>query len=283
MLNTLPPIFCLTDSQNKREYMEDQFNFYGVEKYQFLEKKYKIEEFDNWKNLILDEKIYSTEYELSRSINLIETIVNWFDSNQSEICIIMEDNVDLSPSQHWIFDWDYLINNLPYNWDCIKFYHSKLASIKMHLHPFENEKLKKSLEYYNTSSNCFMITRYFAKKIKQCHLRGDKFLLHYPNPNKSIKEVQYGSTSEFLFDIGLTYVLPIFCLNDELIPSDNEHLVNKLASQAISYWWKQRSKMHTKFEFFTYNKDDEWKMEALYDISTTEVFKDENEKLMIWI
>ena len=104
MLNTLPPIFCLTDSQNKREYMEDQFNFYGVEKYQFLEKKYKIEEFDNWKNLILDEKIYSTEYELSRSINLIETIVNWFDSNQSEICIIMEDNVDLSPSQHWIFD-----------------------------------------------------------------------------------------------------------------------------------------------------------------------------------
>ena len=148
---------------------------------------------------------------------------------------------------------------------------------------FEIEKSKKSLDYYNTSSNCFMITRYFAKKVKYYHTKGNKFLLHYNNRNKRIKEVQYGSTSEFLFDIGLTYVLPIFSLNTEYIPSDNEHLVNKLASQAISYWWKQRSKLYTKFQFFNYNKDNEWKMEAMYDIRTTEVYRDENEKLMIWI
>lgn len=283
MLNNLPPIFCLTDSLEKREHMKNQFDFYNISNYKFIEKKYKIEKFEEWRNDIEDEKIYTTEYELSKALNLIRTIVDWYDGNDSETCIIMEDNVDLTTSQNWIFDWDYLINNLPYNWDCIKFYHSRLSSVKMHLHPFEIEKSKKSLDYYNTSSNCFMITRYFAKKVKHYHTKGSKFLLHYNNRNKRIKEVQYGSTSEFLFDIGLTYVLPIFSLNPEYIPSDSEHLVNKLASEAISYWWKQRSKLHTKFQFFNYNKDNEWKMEAMYDIRTTEVYRDENEKLMIWI
>jgi len=283
MLNKLPLILCLTDSLEKREYMKNQFDFYCIENYKFLEKKYNIKQFEDWKNEIEDEKIYTTEYELSKSLNLIRTIVDWFDSNESETCIIMEDNVDLSPSQHWIFDWDYLMGSLPYNWDCIKLYHSKLTSVKMHLHPFEIEKVKKSLQYYNTSSNCFMITRYFAKKVKHYHTKGGKFLLHYNNPDKRIKEVQYGSISEFLFDIGITYVLPVFALNDQLIPEDTENLVNKLASQAIIYWWKQRSKLHTKFQFFNYNKDNEWKMEAVYDIRTAEVHREENEKLMIWI
>ena len=90
----------------------------------------------------------------------------------------------------------------------------------------------------------------------------------------------------FFYNIGITYTLPIFSLNEKFISSDTVNdLVDKLSSEATEYWWNIRSKSYSAFEFFHYNKNDEWRMEVMFDISTKKpyVFKDKCEGLLMWI
>ena len=84
------------------------------------------------------------------------------------------------------------------------------------------------------------------------------------------------------FDIGVTYTLPIFGLNS----ASNLNVREGIGSDAIKYWWKNKSHRFSNFEFFHYNKgDDEWKMEVMFDTQggRPEVYMDDVEGIMIWI
>ena len=143
----------------------------------------------------------------------------------------------------------------------------------MHLHPWVNT---------NKSQRCFMISRTFAKRLKQFHFADNKYKLAYETPNKSVKFEEYGLLDTFFFDIGVTYTLPVFAFNNTCKLSVEE----RVGSDAIKYWWKYKSNKFSNFEFFHYNKGDgEWKMEVMFDTQggRPEVYMDEIEGIMIWI
>lgn len=278
-ISDIPKIIYLNYDQDveKRNYMESQFEAWKVIDYERYEKKYKAENYDDWKHLILDKDLVQSPEELALTLNVLQSVIDWYDSGDSETCIFMEDYVKLSIINDWFFDWTFLMENLPYNWDCIQLFSSAERRIKMHLHPWERD---------SGSCHCYMITRYFAKRIKHYHYKNGKFLLHHYTPNKSIPNFEYGGLHNFFYDIGITYTLPIFSLNEKFIGSDTVNdLIDKLSSEATEYWWNVRSKSYSAFEFFHYNKNDEWRMEVMFDISTKKpyVFKDKSEGLLIWI
>jgi len=278
-LDGIPKIIYLNDNQHldKKMYMENQFKSWGIKDYKRHEKKYKEETYNEWKDLVLDDNLVQSPSELALTLNTINSVIEWYDSNESEICIFMEDNIKFDAVNNWLFDWNLLMKNLPYNWDCIQFFSSAERRIKMHLHPWESD---------SGSCHCYMISRYFAKRLKHYHYKDGKFLLHYHTPDKSIPDFEYGGLHNFFYNLGITYTLPIFSLNEEFIGSDTVNdLVDKLSSEAIDYWWSIRSKSYSSFEFFHYNKNDEWRMEVMFDISTKKpyVFKDKSEGLLLWI
>jgi len=251
------------------KFMENQFLSENIEDYQRHSNKYHEDNYSEWEDLILDNDLLRTPDEYAKSLNVIDSIVQWYDSESSDVCVFADDSVDFSLSDLWMFDWEFLNHHLPYNWDCIQLGVSSIKSIKMHLHPWRRE---------SESHYCFMVNRTFAKRLKKFHFIDGKYKLAYPSPNKSILFTDYGLLNSFFYDLGITYTLPIFRLNNK----DKHSAREQMSSDAVNYWWKQKSHKFSNFEFFHYNKgDSEWKMEVLFD--TGGVYMDNMESIMIWI
>ena len=274
-LDGLPKIIYRNNDSHvhAKESMEEQFSLWGIKNYQRHSNKYHGDTNPDWKDIVLDNVTMLPWTNVSYSLNLIDSIIEWYDSESSETCIFTDDGLDLSVVNSWMFDWKFLEHQLPYNWDCIQLYTSSRRSIKMHLHPWVNT---------NKSQRCFMISRTFAKRLKQFHFVDNKYKLAYETPNKSVKFEEYGLLDTFFFDIGVTYTLPVFAFNNTCKLSVEE----RVGSDAIKYWWKYKSNKFSNFEFFHYNKGDgEWKMEVMFDTQggRPEVYMDEVEGIMIWI
>lgn len=274
-LDGLPKIIYRNNDSDvyAKESMEEQFSLWGIKNYQRHSNKYHGDTNPDWKNIVLDNVTMLPWTDVSYSLNLIDSIIEWYDSESSETCIFADDGLDFSVVNSWMFDWKFLEHQLPYNWDCIQLYTSSRRSIKMHLHPWVNT---------NKSQRCFMISRTFAKRLKHFHFADNKYKLAYEAPNKSVKFEEYGLLDTFFFDIGVTYTLPVFAFNNTCKLSVEE----RVGSDAIKYWWKYKSNKFSNFEFFHYNKGDgEWKMEVMFDTQggRPEVYMDEVEGIMIWI
>lgn len=274
-LDGLPKIIYRNNDSDvyAKESMEEQFSLWGIKNYQRHSNKYHGDTNPDWKNIVLDNVTMLPWTDVSYSLNLIDSIIEWYDSESSETCIFADDGLDFSVVNSWMFDWKFLEHQLPYNWDCIQLYTSSRRSIKMHLHPWVNT---------NKSQRCFMISRTFAKRLKHFHFADNKYKLAYETPNKSVKFEEYGLLDTFFFDIGVTYTLPVFAFNNTCKLSVEE----RVGSDAIKYWWKYKSNKFSNFEFFHYNKGDgEWKMEVMFDTQggRPEVYMDEVEGIMIWI
>lgn len=282
-LGGIPKIYYLNcdHMEDRKKYMENQFEIYGIDNYERISKNlYTEKNYEQWKKLILDEKIFLSKKNLGTTILNLKTIIDWYDNDNSEYCIIMEDNINLSLCEKWIFDWQTLMDNLPYNWDCIQLYTSPSKVIKMHLSPKEEDC---------KSTSCYMITRHFAKKIKLLHYCNKQFKLYINEKNDKIPYFEYGSFNYFLYELGITYTIPLFNLNSKFIDDNMEDddnlydlLLQKLASESIEYWWSVKSMKCSTYEFFNFNKRYDWKMEVQYDKG--EVWKDaDHTKLLLWI
>lgn len=270
-LKGIPKIICRNqkDHVEERDRIENLFKSWSIDDYQIHTNKYGEDNYSEWKDLVIDQDLVRTRDENAYTLNVIDAIVEWYDSESSDVCIFADDCLDFSSVEQWGFDWEFLEYHLPYNWDCIQLYTSSRSTIKMHLHPWTSA---------NTSHQCFMITRTFAKRLKKFHFLNGKYKLAYQSPDKNILFTDYGSLDSFFFDLGLTYTLPIFGLNT----TDHSDVRDSISSDAIKYWWKYKSPNFSNFEFFHYNKGDkEWKMEVLFDSSG--VYMDDEERIMLWI
>jgi hypothetical protein len=278
----IPKIFYLNydESCDKKKYMESQFEELGICNYERISKnKYSEKNYDEWKDLIFDKELFSSNYDISNTIIHLKTIIDWYDNDTSDYCIIMDDYVNIKLCNYWMFDWETLIMSLPYNWDCIQLFGVCKRAIPMHLRP----KTKTT-----KSTSCYMITRHFAKKIKHLHHINGKLKLHINTKDTQVQNFEYGTLEHFLYELGVSYSLPVFNLNKFLFSDMNENNENifadmfmKLGSEAIEYWWKAKSKQYSTYEFFTFNKNYDWKLEVQFDNES--VWRDDTTKLLLWI
>ena len=89
-----------------------------------------------------------------------------------------------------------------------------------------------------------------------------------------------------LFNLGNTYLLPLFNLDENFLQYDNEYDVrlcrDKLSSDAIDYWWSQVAGNYSLDEQFSYGRDNEYEMEVTFDMRADHVHKT-REKILLWI
>lgn len=201
-----------------------------------------------WKKNIVNENLSLTDEQLLYNYTYVKTIIDWYDNSEDEYCIFMSDNTNIDLAQYWTFDWEFLMNALPYNWDCIQLGISDNDTIIMHLKPKGNGIIK---------TFCFMITRQFAKKIKNLHYNDGKYTLHVNTADFGVQEYYYGDINYFLFELGITYTFPVFNTWGEY--SDDEE---EKSSINVERWWKNESKKFTVFDKFHYYKKNDPKMKV---------------------
>ena len=178
---------------------------------------------------------------------------DWLSTSTDPFLCLMEDDYDLNLIQYWNFNWDYLMNRVPYDWDCLQIGFESTKFIPFFLHP----KLNHS--YFGP----VILQRDYVEKILDLHSSGDKwrFLGKIGDSkfNNTAATVDY-----FIGHTGRTYSIPLITTNDKLTSGENSVTINRIhhtkSRNAYYHWWAKEHKKFSLDEFFTYGKENDHKM-----------------------
>jgi hypothetical protein len=245
----IPHIFYLNLDQRKdrKEYIENQFKLLDIKNFTRVSAdRFSVETFNSWKSLISNKPLNEIA-RLSTLLNQLQTIINWYDSNLSEHCIIAEDDINFLIAKYWPFTWTDFFSRLPCNWDCVQ-----LHVIGEHFVPMGLSNRSKN----NHSAACYLINRSFASKLKQMHWDNGKFIF-YDNYgyDENWQKYHYQSADFVPYQIGITYTFPIFITNPQFISDSYANSTNSMARESdlvtLSWWKKLRESNYTFEDIFS--------------------------------
>lgn len=200
-LNNFGPVYYLNlDGQpERREYMESQFEYWGIEDYT------RISAYDGREDDLSD--IVKGKYpemmtsgEIGCVTSHLKAIKHWYETSDTPYAIIMEDDCDLSVVKYWNFTWTDFIARSPYAWDVIQLAIICTGNIVVPIHTrFVND----------FSTACYVITRHHAKKLIKNHIRDDKFKLDNGVKPRPVAD-------DLIYNSGVTYATPILLYKLEL-------------------------------------------------------------------
>lgn len=251
-LKNLPPIyyFNLEHRTDRREYLENQFSDYGITNYYRVNSsRYSVDNFEEWKSKVFTDKLRTRVWFLATLIDRMHGIIDWYNLNESETCLIVEDDLSLEPVQYWNFDWETFVNSLPCNWECVQLHIIGEDFVKMNLSKWTHN---------NHSTGCVLINRSYAEKLIKLHYVDNGFKL-YSNYgyNQNWPEYHYQSVDFVLYQIGVTYSIPIFTTNYNFISdglrNGNINLMSKNTDIVVLEWWKNKSSQYTLDDLFYLN------------------------------
>ena len=253
-LSGIPSIYYLNleSKLDRRRYMEKQFenwNLHNVTR--FSGSKYLAKNYDDWKNVLhLPDRI-PERHRLIASITLylLETIKYWLETTDEKHLILMEDDFDLNLIEYWHFNWEYLMSNIPYDWDCIQLGYTTGGYVRFFLCP----KLTDSFW------GPILINRHFAEKLINLHYFKEKYMLirkygHHPF-NTGYRVVSLDSFIPFL---GKTYQLPLITQNPYLDEIPKQH--HFLCKDIYYDWWQNYRDKYSLQDFFSYGKQNDGEM-----------------------
>jgi len=254
-LLNLPHIYYI-NSESKPElkhYTEQNFKRLGIFNFtRVSDKNFSVLEYEQWKDLLhhKDKVVPEIVDEISFSILIINTIKNWLETTNDSNMIIMSDSVDFQYIKYLDFDWDYLINNLPHDWDSILLgFEDLLGVIPCFLHPVRDSQ----------GFGPTLVNRRYAEKIVEMHFYENKYNFFGKISNNFWKnKLNFISHNYFLNQSGRNYALPLLPKNSQLVidkyfNQEKLELTHKLYS---IFWKKIKPKMNTEQFFTFFSKDD---------------------------
>ena len=257
-LKGLPSIYLLTldERPDRQEYTETQYDHWGIKNYTKVSgSKYQASNYDEWKDLVIlnsfDDYKRKNHHliEISISLTYLLTIKNWLETTNDQYMILMEDDYDLSFIEYWHFDWNYLMNNIPHDWDCIQMSFENGNIYPCYLHPI--------ISGHGTGGS--LINRRYAEKLISLYYKDGKF-----DFSKKICNSKFLGNSNITMDYisghsGKTYCIPLFDVNPRIgsyakniLRSDRDDLL--FSYKACKKWWTKLRDVYTLEEFFTYGK-----------------------------
>jgi hypothetical protein len=251
-LKQIPPIyyFNLDHRIDRKKYIENQFLKYGIENYTRIQSsRYSTDNFDEWKSKVIVDKLLTKVHFLATLVDRIHGIIDWYNSGISETCLIVEDDICFDTVQYWNFDWNTLMKRIPCNWDCVQLHIIGENFIKTHLSKWTRN---------NHSTGCVMINRSYAEKLIKLHCDGDKFIFHSNyGYNDLWPKYHYQSVDFVLYQIGITYSIPIFITNS-IFESDGYrnggiNYMAKKSDEVTLNWWKNKSSQYSLDDLFCLN------------------------------
>ena len=259
-LKGLPHIYYLNlDTEIERKtYMESQFSQWGIENYTRISaSKFLGSEFEQWKHMLHFPEMYPNIGRNHRnnavSISHLEIMREWLEQTDDPYMIIIEDDTDMNLIEYWHFDWEYFMDNIPYDWDAVQLMFNSLTIIPCHLHV-------KNVTSWNGP---IMINRYYAQKLLRLYLINGKY--NFIRRTNRIDRVTYISETmsnvgvdDFMGFNGKVYQVPLFSQNPYLDEERRDCHIK--SSKAHYYWWKKMKDEFSLEDFFTYGKYHDTKM-----------------------
>jgi hypothetical protein len=226
-LKNLPPIYYinLDDQENRRGYMEEQFSYWEIENYT------RISAYDG-RVSDLSEILRGTypenmtSGEIGCTCSHLKAIKEWYETSESPYALFMEDDVDISTARFWNFTFADFIGRVPYAWDCIQLAIISTGDINVPIHT----------RFVNSfSTACYIITRRYAKKLIDLHVRDDKYKL-----DNGVKP--RATADDLIYNAGMTYACPLFLYKMDLGSTIHpEHLeaFHKNSYDGVLSFWSQ--------------------------------------------
>lgn len=236
----------LNNRVDRKEYIEDQFKKCGIFDYiRISADRYGPHNYEDWENKLIFNKRDNKVSYISILVNQLQSIIDWYNEDISENCLIIEDDLNFVSVKYWPFDWDYFIHRLPCNWDCVQ-----LHIIGERFIPMGLTRRTRN----NHAATCYLINRRYAKKLIDMHYLNGKFKF-YNNYgyNKDWPEYHYQSPDFVPYEIGITYSFPIFVTNSNFGSDCYDGLVNLMAKKSdymILKWWKNESQKYSLDDLF---------------------------------
>jgi len=241
---------------DRNEWMVNQFEKYGITDYvRISADRYGPHNYDEWKKrlIVADYGKYIRKDNIcyvSILVNQMQSIIDWYNENSSETCIIAEDDLNMDTLKLWPFDWEYFMSKLPCNWDCVQLHVIGGSYVPMGL-----TKRTKN----NHGATAYLINRRYAEKLIKMHYIDEKFTFYMNyGYNKQWPEYHYQSPDFVPYEIGVTYTFPLFITNSTLISDCEEYsgkinLMVKRSDLETLKWWKEDSSAYTLTDLFSLN------------------------------
>ena len=240
-LRGLPHIYWLNLDADveRREYMEDQFDYWQVKNHT------RISGYDGREDDVSDQlkgriPDMVNQGELGCCMSHLKAIKEFYENSEDEYCIIAEDDISFELVHYWPFTWTEFFSYVPYDYDCIQMTTICTGDIHIKLHhKFVND----------FSAAFYLITRHHAAKILKNHMRGDKWKLDNGVKPRAVSE-------DTILETGKTYTIPILLYNMDFHSSiHQEHIgiFHKGPHDALMNWWKANSANINIKEYMDYD------------------------------
>ena len=225
-LQNLPPLYYinLDDKTDRRKFMEDQFSYWEIDNYE------RISAYDGRDDDLSD--ILKGRYpdnmmsgEVGCVTSHLKAIKHWYETSDSPVAMIMEDDCVLDTVRYWGFTWGEFMAHLPYDWDMIQLAIINPGAVHIQLHQrFCND----------FSTACYIITRHHAERLFRYHIRGDKYKLDNGVKPRAVAD-------DLLYNSGVTYSIPLFLYQIDLgsdIHTDHVDVFHKSSYNGIQQFWQ---------------------------------------------
>lgn len=275
-LKGLPKIyyFNLDERPDRREYTESQYDHYKIKNYvRHSMSKYQYENFDEWEDQLILNDVQSSPrpnlhiIECAMTFSYLEFLKNWLKTSNEEYILLMEDDYDLSYIDYWHFDWEYLMNHIPFDWDCIQLSFENNTTIPCFLNPslpdhamgaaLINRKYVEKIIRVITTDGKFDLTKRIGN-YKRCQIREHSSLKDdkWRHPNMSFDYI--------MGHCGKTYCLPLI-VQSTTIGSYPQNIIRKedfpslyFTNRAVKLWWTKLRDRFSLEDFFMYGKPNDF-------------------------
>lgn len=241
-LRNLPPVYYinLDDHNERRTFMEGQFKYWEIENFT------RVSAYDG-RTSDLSEILKGTypenmtSGEIGCTCSHLRAIKQWYETSDSPYALFMEDDVDISLARFWNFTFADFICRVPYAWDCIQLAIISTGDINVSIHT----------RFVNSfSTACYIITRRYAKKLIDLHVRGED-LYRLDNGVKP-----RATADDLIYNAGLTYACPLFLYRLNLgssIHPEHVEAFHKNSYEGIYNFWSQMGAQLTVEQITDFN------------------------------
>lgn len=247
-LRDIPTVYYFNSDDNTplKDHMERSLINVKVENFKRIStSKYTKTNIVDWKDLLLDRKNYKLPASTAGySITLLEFLKEWYNNTEEDRLVISRDTIDFGLYQYWNFDWQYLMERLPYDWDCLLMGFENINYIPFYLHQIMPAH----------TFGMALLNRRYVKKLIRLHCIDDKYKLTNYIANKNFG-LHSGTPDYFIGHCGKTYCLPMFPNHTDFFDkSTKRYVITKACRLAYYDWWRNDKKRHSLDELFTYGK-----------------------------
>lgn len=238
--------FNYDEHVNRDEHMDRNLSNAKVEKYSKVSvSKYTNKNYDDWKDILVEHENYKLSVNTAGyTISFIEFLKSWLENTDDPYLIVTKDTIDFGLIDHWHFDWKYMMNKIPYDWDCIQMGFENVQCIPFYLHPI--------LPAHTFGPS--LLNRFYVKKLVRIHSKGDKYKLTNYIANRNFGG-QSGTVDYFVGHSGNTYSIPLFANKPEFFEKTSKKYALVSACRHAYYeWWRHDKRKFSLDEFFTYGK-----------------------------